>query len=328
MRRREFVQLAAAGATIMWPPAAQAQQQAMPVIGYLGADQPPDLSPELLAAPLRGLSEAGYVEGQNVAIEYRWAEDHNDRLPSLAADLVSRKVDVIIAAPFPAAVAAKNATSTIPIVFLSGVDPVAAGLIASLARPGSNLTGVAFLTVELLPKQLELISELVPQARVIALLVNPTNPNAERMATLARESARVKGMQLFILNAGTESQIDAAFASLVEHHAGALVVGGDAFLYGRREQIAALALHHAVPSIGVARALAASGGLMSYGTNFTAMYHQLGVYAGKILKGEKPADLPIQQPTKYELVINLKTATALGLTVPPILLANADEVIE
>jgi putative tryptophan/tyrosine transport system substrate-binding protein len=245
----------------------------------------------------------------------------------LAADLVSRKVDVIATGGTPSVLAAKSATSTIPIVFSSG-DPVAAGLVASLAQPGGNLTGVSIMAIELMPKRLELLSELVSQARVIALLVNPNNVNAEGMIGDVREAARAKGVQLPILKAGTESEIDAAFASLVELQAGGLVVGSDPFLSSRREQLVALAAEHAVPAIYEFREFAAAGGLISYGTSLTAAYRQAGIYAGRILKGAKPADLPVQQPTTFELVVNLKTAKALGLTVPPSILARADEVIE
>jgi putative tryptophan/tyrosine transport system substrate-binding protein len=280
-----------------------------------------------VAAFLRGLSETGFVDGQNVAIEYRWAEGDYDRLAALAADLVRSKVDVIATLGIPSALAAKSATSTIPIVFSVG-DAVERGLVASLARPGGNLTGVSLLNVELTPKRLELISELVPQAGVIALLVNPNNPNTERTIRDMEEAARAKRVQLHIVKAGTESEIDAAFASLVQLPAGALVVVGDPLFINRREQLVALASRHAVPAIYAFREYAAAGGLISYGTSFTAAYRQLGTYAGKILKGAKPADLPVEQPTRFELVVNLKTAKALGLTVPPSILARADEVIE
>jgi putative ABC transport system substrate-binding protein len=327
MRRREFVQLAA-GAAMTWPLGARAQQKAMPVIGVLGNGSLGEVAP-FMAAFRQGLSETGYVEGQNVAIEYRGAEGHYDRLPALAAELVGRKVDVIVSTGgSPTALAAKRATSTIPIVFRSGADAVELGLVASLARPGGNLTGVSMLIDELTPKRLELLSELVPQAGVIDLLVNPNNPNAERTMRDAAEAARVKGVQLHILKAGTESEIDTAFSTLVQLHAGALVVSADPFLSSRREQLVALALRHAVPTIYAWREFVASGGLISYGSSLTGAYRLVGIYAGKILKGAKPADLPVEQPTKFELVVNLKTAKALGLRVPPALLARADEVIE
>jgi putative ABC transport system substrate-binding protein len=281
-----------------------------------------------MAAFRQGLSEAGYVEGQNLAIEYRWAEGHYDRLPALAADLVGRKVDLIMASSPPSALAAKSATSTIPIVFRSGADPVGDGLVASLARPGGNLTGVSNIADELTPKRLELLSDLVPQARVIALLMNPNNATAERIIRDVQEAARTKRLQLHVLKASSESEIDTAFASLVQLHAGALVVGADPFLTSRREQLVALASRHAVPSIYAWREFAASGGLISYGASLTSAYRLLGTYAGKVLKGAKPADLPVEQPTKFELVINLKTAKALGLTIPQSLLLRADEVIQ
>ncbi len=326
MRRRELLLLL--GGAMTAPRALSAQQKATPVIGYLNGTSPGPAAP-FVPAFRQGLSETAYVEGQNVAIEYRWAEGHYDRLPALAADLVGRKVDLIAASGGPAsALAAKSATSMIPIVFVSGDDAVAAGLVASLARPSGNLTGVSFLDVELMQKRLELLSELVPQAGVIALLVNPNNPNAERVMRDVQEAARAKGVQLPIQKASSESEIDAAFATLVQLKAGALVVGADAFFSSRREQLVALASRHAVPAIYEWREFPAAGGLISYGTSLTGVYRQLGLYAGKILKGAKPADLPVEQPTTFELVVNLNTAKALGLTVPPSILARADEVIE
>ncbi len=323
--RREF--LVGVGAATLWPLAARAQQKRVPVIGFLGSTSLGASAP-YVAAFRQGLSDAGYVEGQNVAIEYRWAEGHYDRLPELAADLVGRKVDLIVASATPGIQAAKGATSVIPIVFTAVGDPVTDGFVASLARPGGNLTGVSLLGGELTPKRLELLSELVPQARVIALLLNPNNSNFERIIGDAQQAAHAKGVELLILKASTESDIDAAFATLLQLRAGALVVGVDAFLNSRREQLVALASRHAVPAIYESRASPASGGLISYGSSATAGGRQVGTYVGKILNGAKPADLPVQQPTKFELVINLKTAKALGLTVPQLLLQRADEVIE
>jgi len=325
INRREVLALmggAMAVARPLW-----AQQKAMPVIGLLGIGSPAENAANLVAVR-QGLSETGYVEGNNVAIEYRWAEGHYERLPGLAADLVGRKVDVIMSTGgITGALAAKDATSVIPIVFFSGEDPVKRGLVASLARPGANLTGVSFLAVELMPKRLELLLELVPGAGMIALLINPKNANAERMVRDVEAAARVKRVQLQILKASTENEIDDAFATIVRLQTG-LVVSTDAFFNGRRNQLVALAARHAVPAIYERREFTAAGGLISYGPSFTAAFWQLGVYAGKILKGAKPADLPVQQPTTFELVVNLKTAQALGLTVPPAILARADEVIE
>jgi putative tryptophan/tyrosine transport system substrate-binding protein len=325
MDRREL--LWALGGAMTATRAPRAQQRAMPVIGFLATGSPNPTAPNV-AAFRQGLSDTGYVEGQNVAIEYRGAEGHYDRLPALAADLVVHKVDVIAAASVPSARAAKTATSTIPIVFAIGTDPVGDGLVASLARPGGNLTGVTFMMTELMPKRLELLSELAPQVGVIALFVNPNNPNAERTIRDVQEAARAKGVQLLILKAGTESGIDAAFASFVQLHAGALLVGNDPFFNSRREQLVALASRHAVPAIYEHRDYVGAGGLISYGTSNTASFRRVGIYVGKILKGAKPADLPVEQPTRFELVVNLKTAKELGLTVPPSILARADEVIE
>ncbi len=282
-----------------------------------------------MAAYYQGLSETGYAEGKNLAIECRWAEGHYDRLPALAADLVGHKVDLIVAAGGLApARAAKSATSTIPIVFTGVSDPVGLGLVASFARPGGNLTGFSLLVREMTPKRLELLSELVPQAKVIALLVNP-NTSAERMMGDVEEAARARGLQLPILKASTESEIDAAFASLIQMQVGGLVVGADPFFESRGEQLVALAARHAVPAIYAFREYyAVAGGLISYGPNLTSVRRQVGVYAGRILNGAKPADLPVQQPTTFELVVNLNTAKALGLAVPPSILARADEVIE
>jgi putative ABC transport system substrate-binding protein len=322
MNRRKLM-LLLSGAVGALSRTLRAQQKAMPAIGFLGSASPS----HILAAFHQGLGETGYVEGQNLAFQYRWAEGRYDRLPALAADLVVRNVDLIAADGIPAALAAKTATSTIPIVFAVG-DPVDLGLVASLARPGGNLTGVSTMAPELSPKRLELLSELVPQVGVIALLVNPNNSNTERTTRDMQEAARAKGVQLHILTAGTESEIDAAFATLVQLHAGALVVGGDPFFANRREQLATLAATRGVPAIYQSREFAEAGGLISYGLNFTAAFRQVGIYAGRILKGVKPDDLPVQQPTTFELVVNLKTAQALGLTVPPSILARADEVIE
>ena len=324
--RREFM-LVLGGAIIAARPL-RAQQKAMPVVGWLSPRSPAD-SAALMAGFRQGLAETGYVEGQNLTIEYRWADGDRERLPALAADLVSRKVDVIATGGGPStALAAKDATSTIPIVFVAGTDPVELGLVASLARPGGNLTGVSLLFVELAPKRLELLSELVPKAKVMALLVNPNNPNAEQTIREMQEAARTKGVQLHALKAATKSEIDTAFSILTKLHAGAVVVGSDPYFDGLKEHLVALAARHAVPAIYPWREAGTVGGLISYGTNLAAVFHKAGTYVGRILKGARPADLPVEQPTKFDLVINLKTARALGLTVPPLLLATADEVIE
>src|SRR6266446_6359603 len=327
MNRREVLLLL--GGMMTAAPAVRAQRKAMPVIGFLNSGSPGP-SAHLMTAFHQGLSETGYVEGQNLAIEYRWAEGDYDRLPALAADLIARKVEVITTrGDVLGALAAKNATATIPIVFIAISDPVGNGLIASLARPGGNVTGVSPMNIELMPKRLELLSELVPHAGVIALLVNPNNPQTERVIRDMEEATRAKGVQLPILKAGAESEIDVAFASLVQLHAGALVVAADPFFSaGGRDKLVALASRHAVPTIYPWREATAAGGLISYGSSLPAAFRLGGSYVGKILKGAKPADLPVQQPTIFELVVNLKTAKALGLTVPPSILARADEVIE
>jgi putative ABC transport system substrate-binding protein len=327
IQRRDIISLLG-GAVATWPFALRAQQKAMPVIGFLGSASPGPFA-SFVAAFRQGLHDAGYVEGQNVAIEYRWAEGSFDRLPALAADLVRREVAVIVASGgTPSARAAKSATSTIPIVFTGVSDPVGAGVVASLGRPGGNLTGFSIMGADLLPKRLGLLAELVPAARVIALLVNPRSEIDERMMRDVADAARSQGAALHILKADTESAIDAAFAMLVELRAGALVVGDDPFFTNRRDQLVTLASRHAIPAIYQWREFVASGGLISYGVSITAIYRLVGTQVGKILKGAKPADLPVQQPTTLELVINLQTAKALGLTVPQSLLVQADEVIE
>jgi putative tryptophan/tyrosine transport system substrate-binding protein len=326
VRRRDFIK-AIAGSAATWPLAARAQQPGTPVVGFLGTRASGD-DPQLLTAFRRGLKEAGYVEGQNVAIEYRFAENQYDRLAALAADLVQRQV-TLIAANGPAAQAAKAATATIPIVFTAGFDPVKVGLVASLNRPGGNITGVSILDVELGPKRLELLHEVVPRATVIAVLVNPTDPaRAETTVKTLQTAAYTLGLQLHSLYASTDLDFDTAFASLVQLQAGGLVIGGEPFFNSRSEQLGALSIRHAVPTIYQFRAFAAAGGLASYGASLTDSYRQAGLYTGLILKGESPANLPVVQSTKVELIINLKTAKVLGLTVPLSLLGRADEVIE
>ena len=324
MRRRELLLMAIG---IMAARAVRAQQKAMPVIGFLNSGLP-DTDLPFLAAFRQGLGDAGFMEGKNVAIDPRWAEGRYDRLPVLVGDLVSRKVDVIAAGGDAAVIAAKDATSTIPIVFFNGGDPLAMGLIASLAHPGGNVTGFSTFAAALLPKRLELLSELAPQARVIALLVNPSDPNAERFINAMEQAASAKGIKLQILKAGTEDEIDDAFASLVQLRTDGLIVSPNAFFVSRREQLVVLASRYAIPAIYPRRQFATAGGLISYGSSLTAVYRRMGIYVGKILNGAKPADLPVQQPSIFQLVVNLKTAKELGLTVPPSILARADEVIE
>jgi len=326
VRRRHFITLIG-GAAAVWPLAARGQQAAMPVIGFLHGASFEGYKP-MVTSFRQGLKEAGYVDGYNVAIEFRWAEGHYDQLPAMAADLVRRQVAVIVTGGTPAAFAAKEATSTIPTVISVGVDPVQLGLVGSLNRPGGNVTGTAVLTVELGAKKLEMLHELLPTAAAIVLLVNPTNPNVESETRVVQDAARLLGLHLHVLHASTESQIDAAFGAVVELRASALIVGVEPFLNDSRAQIVALAARYAVPAVYGVRDFVTAGGLMSYGTDLVDIYRQSGIYAGKILKGARPADLPVQQLTKVALVINLKTAKTLGLTIPTTLLGRADEVIE
>jgi putative ABC transport system substrate-binding protein len=326
VRRREFIALT--GSTVAWPLTAWAQQPAMPVIGYLSSRSSAD-GAAMVAAFRRGLNENGYVEGQNVAIQYRWAEDEYDRLPGLAADLTTRQVAVIAATGGePTVFAAKAATSTIPIVFSSGADPVKLGLVASLNRPGGNATGVSLIVAELEAKRLGLLRDLVPTPGAIAVLINPDMPNAETQMKEVQASARAIGQQVHILHAASDRGFDDAFAALVQQRAVALLVTADPFFTSRREQLVAMAARHAIPAIYSHRDFAATGGLIAYGPSFADAYRQMGIYVGKILKGAKPADLPVVQSIKFELVINLKTAKVLGLTLPSGLLSIADEVIE
>jgi putative tryptophan/tyrosine transport system substrate-binding protein len=327
MRRRDFIAGISALASA-WPLVARAQQPAMPVVGVLSAEWP-DLLTDRLRLFREGLHETGYVEGRNLAIEYRWAEGRNDQLSTLAADLVRRQVAVIAAFTTPSTLALKAATSTIPIVFFTAGDPVALGFVTSLNRPGGNLTGTTTLTLEVGSKWLQLLHEMVPTATTFALLVNPTSPSlADAQSKDLQAAARTLGLQIHVLQASTDSELNTVFESLVPLRSGGLVISSDSFLFARSEQLAALAMRHAVPTIFGFREFAVAGGLMSYGANLRDQDRTMGVYTGRILKGEKPADLPVQQATKIELVINLKTAKALSLIVPPTLLTRADEVIE
>ena len=326
MKRRDFITLLGGAAT--WPLAARAQQNAMPVIGFLSGVSPEPFA-KAVAAFQQGLKELGYIQGQNVAIEYRWAEGQYDRLPALAAELARRQVAVIVATGSNAsALAAKAATSTIPIVFNSGDDPVKLGLIASLNRPGGNATGINFFIAQMEPKRLGFLHQLIPTASLIAVLLNPNNPSFDAQMTDIEEAARTLGRQIHVVNASSEQDIHVAFTTFVQLRAGALLVGADPFFTACREQLVTLAAHYAIPAMYEHREFAVAGGLMSYGTNLHDVYRQVGVYAGRILKGEKPSDLPVMQPTKFEFIINLKTAKALGVTVPVIMQMTADEVIE
>ena len=326
MQRRQFITFLSSAAA--WPLAARAQQPALPVIGYLGAQSPAAFASRLRAFR-QGLGETGYVEGRNVAIEFRWAEGQQNRLSALAADLVGRRVAVIVApGGASAALAAKSATATIPIVFEMGADPIAMGLVGSLNRPGGNLTGVSSLNVEVTPKRLEILHELVPTAAVVAVLINPTSPTADSQLRDLQAAARALGLQFHVLHAGTERDFDTVFVTLLQLRAGGLVVASDGFFGTHGEQLAALTVRHAVPAIHQSRDFSIAGGLISYGGNFVESHRQAGVYTGRILKGENPADLPVQLVTKVELFINLKAAKTLGITVPLSLLGRADEVIE
>ena len=327
MRRRDFITLLG-GSAITWPSAARAQQAAPPVVGFLGSGS---LQSDAfrLAAVQQGLTESGYVEGRNVAFEYRWAEDHYERLPALAAELVRRGIAVLISiGGNTSAVAAKSSTATIPVVFATGSDPIKLGLVTSLNRPGGNVTGVNFLTEMLVAKQLEVLYETIPRTPLIGFLVNPTNANAEADTKSVLAAAESLGQKLVVVQAQTDSELEAAFVALVRQRAGALMVMGDAFFLSRRNKLVELAARQAIPAIYNLREYAIAGGLMSYGTSITDAHRIAGLYAGRILNGEKPADLPVQQSTKVELVINLKTAKGLGLAIPLPLLGRADEVIE
>jgi putative ABC transport system substrate-binding protein len=327
VRRRDFIKVVA-GSAAAWPLAARAQQSAMPVVGFLGA---PSAAPyaRYVAAVYQGLKEVGYVEHENVAMEYRWADSQYERLPALAADLVSRRVAVIIPiGGAPATVAAKAATSTIPIVFNLGADPVELGLVTNLSRPGGNITGIAMMIVEMETKRLELLHELVPASSSLAILLNPSNAQAQTQEREAQRAARVVGQQVLVLKARTVHEIEGAFAALVRERAGGLLVGGDTFFTSQAVLFVVLTAHHSIPTVYPVRSFVDAGGLMSYGSNLLDAYRQTGVYAGRVLKGEKPGDLPIARPTTFELIINLKIARALGIAIPTTLLGRADEVIE
>ena len=326
MNRREFITLLG-GAAAAWPLAARAQQPTMPVVGFLNQEAS-ELTANNVTGFRKGLSETGFVENQNVIIEYRWSEGRYEQLPQLAGELVNRKVAVIASAFFPATLAAKAATSTIPIVFITGVDPVAAGLVASLARPGGNLTGLSNFNTRLIAKRFELLHQIVPRANTIAVLVNPKSPATQTIEAEARAAAQALGLRVDVLVASTEDGIDEAFGTAVQRGVGALLVGGDAYFNKRRAQLIALAARHGLPASFDRKEIAIDGGLMSYGMNNFDMYRQVGIYTGQILKGAKPADLSVQQPTKVELVVNLKTAKSLGLELPTSVLLSADEVIE
>ena len=327
LQRREFIGLIGGATAAAWPLAARAQQAATPVIGFVSSRSPGE-SASVLAAFRRGLSETGYAEGRNVHIALRWAEGQYDRLPALVDDLVKQQVSVIVALGPPAATAVKKAATSIPVVFNVGLDPVAAGLVASLNRPGGNMTGVSFFSVSLASKRLGLLRELTPKANLVAVLVNPNYPDAESQIRDAQAATRAPGERVVILHASTNAEIDAVFAAAAKQKVGALMVAGDPFFDTSRDRIVALAAHYAVPTIYHWREFVTNGGLMSYGASIPDAYRQSGIYTGRILKGEKPADLPVMLPTKFELVINLKAAKSLGLAVPATLLATADEVME
>jgi putative ABC transport system substrate-binding protein len=326
MRRRELMLLLGSAMTVA--SGLKAQQKTKPVIGYL-ASATPAANTLTLPAFIRGLGETGYVDGQNCVIAYRWAQDQYDRLPALAAELVASKVDMIVSTGgITGAFAAKNASATVPIVFIVGDDPVERGLVTSLARPGGNLTGISFLTGGLMPKRLELISELVPQVKTISVLVNPNNASAPRQIRDIQEAARTKGLELHVLKAGTDSAFEPAFVSVLQRHSSPLIIGSDPFFYSRRDQFVTLAAQYAIPTIYERREFVEAGGLISYGPNFADTWRRAGIYAGKVLNGTKPSDLPVEQPMRLELVVNSNTAKTLGLTVPPSILVRADEVIE